>query len=109
LTTRYLGCGAVIARSFARTHETNLKKQGLLPLTFSDMDDYDRILEDDRISLLRLGGITAGIPVECRITHTDGSLDTLLLHHTFNDSQLAWFKQGSALNVLRMKSYVQES
>ena len=100
LSPRLLGGAAVIARSFARIHETNLKKQGLLPLTFQDPADYDLIQEDDRISLIDLHKLTENIPVTCVISHADGSEDTLQLDHTFAESQVAWFKAGSALNLL---------
>ena len=100
LSPRLLGGAAVIARSFARIHETNLKKQGLLPLTFQDPADYDLIQEDDRISLVDLDKLTENSPVTCVIKHADGSEDTLQLDHTFAESQVAWFKAGSALNLL---------
>ena len=90
----------MIARSFARIHETNLKKQGLLPLTFQDPADYDLIQEDDRISLIDLDQLTENRPVTCVIKHVDGSEDTLELDHSFAESQVAWFKAGSALNLL---------
>ncbi|HET9663058.1 MAG TPA: aconitate hydratase, partial [Burkholderiales bacterium] len=97
---RLLGGVAVIARSFARIHESNLKKQGLLALTFKDPADYERILEDDRISLVGLAGMTPGKPVECRIQHADGKAETLWLDHTFSAPQIGWFRAGSALNVV---------
>ena len=100
LSPRLLGGAAVVARSFARIHETNLKKQGLLPLTFQDPADYDLIQEDDRISLIDLYKLTENIPVTCVIKHADGSEDRLELDHTFAESQVAWFKAGSALNLL---------
>ena len=100
LSPRLLGGAAVIARSFARIHETNLKKQGLLPLTFQDPADYDLIQEDDRISLVDLDKLTENSPVTCVIKHADGSEDRLELDHTFAESQVAWFKAGSALNLL---------
>ena len=100
LSPRLLGGAAVIARSFARIHETNLKKQGLLPLTFQDPADYDLIQEDDRISLVDLDKLTENSPVTCVIKHADGSEDRLELDHTFAESQVAWFNAGSALNLL---------
>ena len=100
LSPRLLGGAAVIARSFARIHETNLKKQGLLPLTFQDPDDYDRIQEDDRISLIGLDELAENEPVTCVIKHADGSEETLELDHSFAGSQVEWFKAGSALNLL---------
>lgn len=99
LSPRLLGGAAVIARSFARIHETNLKKQGLLALTFAKPDDYDRIRESDRIDLVGLAKIAPGKPVECRIKHADGTQETLWLNHTFSAAQLEWFHAGSALNL----------
>jgi aconitate hydratase len=86
-------------RSFARIHESNLKKQGLLALTFQDAADYDRIREDDRISLIGLATMAPGKPVQCLIKHADGSTETLQLQHSFGASQLQWFRVGSALNL----------
>jgi aconitate hydratase len=103
LTPRFLGCGAVIAKSFARIHETNLKKQGLLALTFSNPSDYDRIQESDRLSLVDLDKLQQGKLVRCIITHSDNSKDEILLSHSYNHSQIEWFREGSALNVLRSK------
>ncbi len=99
LSPRLLGGCAVIARSFARIHESNLKKQGLLALTFQDPADYDRIRADDRLSLVGLEEMAPGQPVECRVKHADGSRETLKLNHTFSTSQLEWFRKGSALNL----------
>jgi aconitate hydratase len=99
LSPRLLGGAAVIARSFARIHESNLKKQGLLALTFQDPEDYDRIRADDRLSLVGLEEMAPGQPVECRIKHADGTSETLRLNHTFSASQLEWFRKGSALNL----------
>ena len=101
LSPRLLGGVAVIARSFARIHETNLKKQGLLALTFADDADYERIREDDRISLTGLANLTEGTPVACRIDHADGTTETLALRHSFTESQIAWFRAGGALNLVR--------
>ncbi len=103
LCPRLLGGAAVIARAFARIHESNLKKQGLLALTFPDPKDYDRIREDDRISLVGLAGLAPGKPVECRIAHADGASETLQLAHSFSASQLEWFRLGSALNLFHAK------
>ncbi len=99
LSPRLLGGAAVIARSFARIHESNLKKQGLLALTFSDPADYDRIREDDRINLSGLSDIKPGQPVQCAVNHSDGSSETLQLQHSYSESQLEWFRLGSALNL----------
>jgi len=101
MTPRYLGCAAVITKSLARIHETNLKKQGILALTFSNPDDYDKILEDDKISLLDLNKLEPHKQVKCVISHANGSKDEILLNHSYNKSQIEWFKNGSALNVLR--------
>jgi aconitate hydratase A / 2-methylisocitrate dehydratase len=99
LSPRLLGGAAVIARSFARIHESNLKKQGLLALTFENAADYDRLREDDRLSLLGLADLGPGKPVQCRVRHADGAVETLALHHSFGASQLEWFRAGSALNL----------
>ncbi|MEQ8356357.1 MAG: aconitate hydratase [Kiloniellaceae bacterium] len=101
LSPRLLGGTAVIARSFARIHETNLKKQGLLALTFADPADYDRIRVDDRISLAGLAAMAPGRPPICRLIHSDGSIEDLTLRHSYTSEQLAWFRAGSALNRLR--------
>ncbi len=99
LSPRLLGGAAVIARSFARIHESNLKKQGLLALTFQDPADYDRIREEDRMSLVGLADMAPGKPVACRVRHADGTTETLQLSHSFGASQLEWFRAGSALNL----------
>ena len=99
LCPRLLGGAAVIARSFARIHETNLKKQGLLALTFSNPDDYDRIREDDRINLTGLADLAPDKPVACTIQHSDGASETLSLNHSFGQPQVEWFRVGSALNL----------
>lgn len=99
LSPRLLGGAAVIVRSFARIHESNLKKQGLLALTFSDPADYDRIREDDRISLIGLRDLAPGKPVTCIVRHADGTSETLALNHSYGASQLEWFRRGSALNL----------
>ena len=101
MTPRYLGCAAVITKSLARIHETNLKKQGLLALTFSNPDDYEKILEDDKISLVDLNNLQPGKQVKCIITHNDGNKEEIMLNHSYNQAQIEWFKSGSALNVLR--------
>ncbi|XP_043491306.1 probable aconitate hydratase, mitochondrial [Polistes fuscatus] len=101
LEPRHLGGRAIIVKSFARIHETNLKKQGLLPLTFANPSDYDKIQPTDKISLLGLNNIAPGKPVKAEIKHKDGKVDVISLNHTLNDQQIGWFKAGSALN--RMK------
>jgi aconitate hydratase len=98
---RHLGAAAILARSFARIHESNLKKQGLLALTFDDPSDYDRVRETDRISLLSLRELAPGREVEGVLHHDDGTTDRLRFRHTMNEEQIAWFRAGSALNVLK--------
>lgn len=101
LSPRLLGGVAVIARSFARIHESNLKKQGLLALTFQQPSDYERIREEDRISLVGLAEMAPGKPVTCLVQHIDGTTETLPLAHSFSAAQLSWFRAGSALQLLR--------
>lgn len=103
LSPRLLGGAAVIARSFARIHETNLKKQGLLALTFIDKSGYDRIRQDDKISLKNLSDLAPGKPVEGIVAHSDGQIETVWLTHSYSLSQLDWFRAGSALNLIRKK------
>jgi aconitate hydratase len=101
LEPRFLGGRAIIVKSFARIHETNLKKQGMLPLTFNNKADYDLVRPDDKVSIVGLETFAPGGQLQCVLTHSDGSSDTILLDHTFNEQQIDWFKAGSALN--RMK------
>ncbi|MGZ3727752.1 MAG: aconitate hydratase [Bdellovibrionota bacterium] len=103
MSPRFLGGVAVIVKSFARIHETNLKKQGLLPLTFANPADYDLVKEADKISITGLTSIAPGKDLSCTLTHADGSKNTITLKHTLNAEQIAWFKAGSALNVLKSK------
>ena len=103
MSPRYLGCAAVITKSLARIHETNLKKQGILALTFSNPDDYNKIQEDDRISLIGLNKLEPQEPVRCLIKHKDGTNNEISLNHSYNKSQIEWFNAGSALNVLKNK------
>jgi aconitate hydratase len=98
LEPRHLGGRAVIVISFARIHETNLKKQGLLPLTFSDPNDYNKVHPDDRLSLVGLDQLCPGKPVTCILKHTDGRIDKISLLHSMNEPQIEWFRAGSALN-----------
>merc|ERR1711973_243514 len=93
----------IIVKSFARIHETNLKKQGMLPLTFENASDYDKITPTDRISLLGLKDIAPGKPIACEITHADGAKEQITLLHTMNEGQIGWFKSGSALNKMAGK------
>jgi aconitate hydratase len=101
---RFLGGRAIIVKSFARIHETNLKKQGMLPLTFADPTDYDKILEDDRISL-NVKDLIPGEKIMMRVTHSDpnADVDVIMLNHTFNEQQIKWFLAGSALNLMAKK------
>ena len=101
MSPRMLGAAAVITRSFARIHESNLKKQGVLPLTFEDPEDYERIQADDRVSLLGLNDLAPGRPVQCLLKHGDGSEETVQLRHTMNEGQIAWFRAGSAMNHMK--------
>ena len=103
MSPRYLGCAAVIAKSFARIHETNLKKQGVLALTFENPKDYEKIRETDRISLVGLDRLEQRKPVKCYIHHEDGSKEEIKLIHSYNRFQIEWFRAGSALNLLRSK------
>jgi aconitate hydratase len=100
MTPRYLGCAAVIAKSFARIHETNLKKQGILALAFVDPLDYDKVMEDDRISITGLDDLKPNNHVNCILHHNDG-IEDIPLQHSYNEAQIKWFRAGSALNILR--------
>ncbi|MDT3386454.1 MAG: aconitate hydratase [Bacteroidota bacterium] len=95
---RFLNVRVILAKSFARIHETNLKKQGMLALTFANKDDYDKALEDDRIDVIGFNGFAPGSLFEVVLKHKDGTTDSLKAMHTYNDTQIAWFKAGSALN-----------
>jgi len=103
MTPRFLGCVAVITKSFARIHETNLKKQGILALTFENANDYEKIKEDDTITILGLSYFSPDKSLECELKHSDGNSEKINLKHSYNSSQIEWFKAGSALNVLRNK------
>jgi aconitate hydratase len=97
---RYLGCKAIITRSFARIHESNLKKHGVLPLTFENPDDWNKIEANDSIDIVGLANINPGVPIKAMVHHEDGRGETLSLKHTLSAEQIAWFKAGSALNYL---------
>jgi aconitate hydratase len=97
---RHLGVNVVIVRSFARIHETNLKKQGVLALTFRNREDYDRILEDDLIDVVGLESFTPDQDLLLRLNHKDGSAEDIQAIHTYNGTQIEWFKAGSALNLI---------
>jgi aconitate hydratase len=101
MSPRMLGAAAVITRSFARIHEANLKKQGILPLTFEDPGDYDRIRADDRLSIIGLSDLTPGQPLVCVLAHGDGEEERINLRHTMNLGQIDWFKAGSAMNHMK--------
>lgn len=101
---RHLGVQIVLVKSFARIHETNLKKQGMLALTFSNKDDYEKFLEDDTIETVNLADFAPNKPVELKLTHKDGSSDIIVCNHTYNDNQIAWFKAGSALNLIKQQN-----
>lgn len=99
---RHLGVRAVIVKSFARIHETNLKKQGMLGLTFANEADYDKIQEDDTFNFTDLESFTPGKPLTLEIVHANGTTENISLNHTYNDSQIEWFKAGSALNLIKL-------
>lgn len=98
---RHLGMRIVLVKSFARIHETNLKKQGMLGLTFKNEADYDKFQEDDTISTIDLNQFQEGKSIHLKLVHADGTEDTIECEHTYNDSQIAWFKAGSALNKIK--------
>lgn len=98
---RFLGVRAVLVKSFARIHETNLKKQGMLGLTFANPADYDLIREDDTMDIIGLTEFTAGVPLKMIVNHSDGTTDTIVCNHTYNEQQIEWFKAGAALNIIR--------
>ncbi len=98
---RHLGVRVVLVKSFARIHETNLKKQGMLGITFDNPDDYDKILEDDTFNFVDLKDFAPGKPLTIELVHSDGSKDTIKANHTYNTSQIEWFRAGSALNLIK--------
>ena len=98
---RHLGVRAVLVKSFARIHETNLKKQGMLALTFADKNDYDKIMEDDSIDVIGLTEFAPGKSLNIVLNHADGSSDTIEVNHSYNEQQIEWFKEGGALNIIR--------
>ena len=101
---RHLGVAAVIVKSFARIHETNLKKQGMLGLTFQNEADYDLIQEDDTFNFIDIADFAPDTPLTVEIVHADGSKDTIKVNHTYNDAQIAWYREGSALNLIKKES-----
>ncbi len=103
MSPRYLGAAAVVVRSFARIHETNLKKQGILPLTFENPTGYDRVRRDDSVSLLELAQVAPGRSVRCVLHHSDGKDEEIALQHSLTAEQIEWFRAGSALNLLKKR------
>jgi aconitate hydratase len=101
---RFLGIRAVLVKSFARIHETNLKKQGMLGLTFADPADYDKIQEDDTVDIVGLTEFAPGKPLTLVFHHADGSSDEIKANHTYNETQIEWFKAGSALNLIKAQA-----
>ena len=101
---RHLGVCAVIVKSFARIHETNLKKQGMLGLTFVNESDYDLVQEDDTFNFTDLDAFAPGKPLSLDIVHADGSTDSIKLNHTYNAQQIDWFRAGSALNLIKSQN-----
>jgi aconitate hydratase len=101
---RHLGVRAVLVKSFARIHETNLKKQGMLALTFENEDDYDKILEDDTFNFLDLDQFAPDKPINIEVVHKDGSKDIIRTLHSYNQQQIEWYKAGSALNLIAQKN-----
>lgn len=101
---RHLGVCAVIVKSFARIHETNLKKQGMLGLTFANEADYDKIKEDDTLNFIDLESFAPGKQLTLELAHADGTKETIKLNHTYNDQQIEWFKAGSALNLIKLQA-----
>ena len=101
---RHLGVKAVLVKSFARIHETNLKKQGMLALTFAQEADYDRIQEDDTINLIDLESFAPDRPIAVELVHSDGSKERFNVLHTYNTQQIEWFRAGSALNLIKLQN-----
>jgi aconitate hydratase len=97
---RYMGGRAILVRSFARIHEANLKKQGVLPLTFKDAADYERVLVDDTVDILGLDDLAPGVPLTVVLHHADGSVESFEVLHTMSEEHIGWFRAGSALNLL---------
>lgn len=105
---RHLGIRVILVKSFARIHETNLKKQGMLALTFADEADYDKILEDDTIDIIDLTEFAPGRPLTLVLRHADGTTDTILANHSYNAGQIEWFKAGSALNRMALQFEIEK-
>lgn len=105
---RYLGVRAILVKSFARIHETNLKKQGMLALTFAHKDDYDKFQEDDIIDIEGLNHFEPGTPLTVVLHHANGTTESIVANHTYNDQQIEWFKAGAALNIIRKKALAKQ-
>lgn len=103
---RHLGVAAVLVKSFARIHETNLKKQGMLGLTFANENDYDLIQEDDTFNFIDIADFAPGKPLTIEVVHSDGSKDSIIANHTYNAAQIGWYNEGSALNVIKRENAV---
>ena len=98
---RHLGVKVVLVKSFARIHETNLKKQGMLALTFENESDYDLIQEDDTFNLIDLKDFSPNKPITVEVLHSDNSKDIVITNHSYNNQQIEWYKEGSALNLIK--------
>jgi aconitate hydratase len=98
---RHLGVKAILVKSFARIHETNLKKQGMLALTFANKDDYEKIKEDDTIDIIGLKDFTPNVPLSIVLHHSDGTKEEIKANHSYNAQQIEWFKEGAALNIIK--------
>lgn len=101
---RHLGVRAVLVKSFARIHETNLKKQGMLALTFADKEDYEKIKEDDTLDIIGLTTFAPNVPLQMVLHHADGTQETITVNHSYNAQQIDWFKAGGALNIIRREA-----
>jgi aconitate hydratase len=101
---RHLGVRVILVKSFARIHETNLKKQGMLGITFADPADYDKIREDDQIDIIGLTEFAPGVQLKVVLHHSDSTMESFAVNHTYNQGQIEWFKAGSALNMIAAKS-----
>ena len=101
---RFLGVAAVLVKSFARIHETNLKKQGMLGLTFANESDYDKIQEDDTFNFIDISDFAPNKPLTIEVVHSDGSKDVIQANHTYNEAQIEWYREGSALNLIKKQN-----
>ena len=101
---RHLGVRVVLVKSFARIHETNLKKQGMLGITFANENDYDLIQEDDTFNFIDLVEFAPGRAITIEVVHADGTKDTIMANHTYNAQQIEWYKEGSALNLIKKQN-----